>query len=73
MAQHDVWFTVPARSLGTADAEFQVWADGKKLGKLAISKGSVVWWPNGTTYGHKMKWAKFDEVMRSNASKYETR
>jgi hypothetical protein len=26
--------------------------------------GSVVWFPRYTSYGHKMRWAKFDRIMQ---------
>jgi len=40
---HEVWFEVPQRELGRADIKFGVWQDGKKIGTLEVSKGSVVW------------------------------
>lgn len=51
MAAHEVHFTVPARPLGKADIEFDVYADGAKLGSLKVSKGSLCVvspeWPEG--------------------------
>ena len=38
---HEVWFEVPQRELGRADIKFGVWQDGKKIGTLEVSKGSV--------------------------------
>lgn len=73
MAKHDVGFTLPERWLGKADAEFKVYEDGKLLGTLAISNGSVVWWPTGTTYGHKMRWGRFDAIMKEHAVREEKR
>ena len=70
---HDVKFSVPQRSLGKADVEFDVHRGGSKLGTLKISKGSVVWFPSGTTYGHKIGWKKFHELMVDHAPRFETR
>lgn len=70
---HDVRFSIPTRKLGTADVEFDVNKNGKKLGTLKISKGSLVWFPSGTTYGHKMGWTKFDQLMQDRATRFELR
>ena len=70
---HDVSFIVPERKLGTGDVEFNVSQDGSKLGTLKISNGSVVWFPNGTTYGCKMAWSRFDKVMQENSAQTEKR
>jgi len=47
MAKHDVSFNIPQRALGKADVEFQVKRDGIVLGTLAVSNGSIVWFPKG--------------------------
>lgn len=70
---HDVKFSIPKRTLGTADVEFDVHRDGNKLGTLKVSKGSLVWFPSGTSYGHKIGWKKFDKLMKDHASRFETR
>jgi hypothetical protein len=69
MAQHDVTFTIPWRDLGKADVEFLVKKNGKAFGKLEISKGAVVWFPKGPTYGYKMAWTKFAELMKSEGTR----
>ena len=61
---HDIRFSIPDRELGKADIEFKVKKAGKLFGTLRVSKGSIVWLPKDTTYGHKIGWNKFDEVMR---------
>ena len=73
MAKHDVSFNVPPRPLGKADVSFQVKRDGAILGTLKISNGSVVWFAKGTTYGLKMGWTRFDEMMKDNARRVEKR
>jgi hypothetical protein len=70
---HDVKFSIPQRTLGTADVEFDVHRDGSKLGTLKVSKGSLVWFPSGTKYGHKMGWKKFNELMVEHATRFEVR
>lgn len=70
---HYVEFSVPSRDLGRADIEFAVWRDDTKLGTLAVSKGSVVWFPRDHSWGYKIGWAKFDEVMAGNGTRWERR
>ncbi len=59
--------------LGRADVEFLIKRDGKVHGTLAISNGSVVWFPKGTSYGLKTGWAKFEKLMLKNAVRFERR
>ncbi len=70
---HNVSFSVPSRPLGKSDVEFIVKNNETTLGTLKISNGSIVWFPTGTTYGHRMRWAKFDQMMKDNATDTETR
>jgi len=73
MAKHDVIFSIPQRALGKADVEFQVKQNGSVLGTLAVSSGSIVWFPKSTTYGLKMSWSKFDKLMQDEATRFEKR
>lgn len=73
MAKHDVSFNIPQRSLGKADVEFLVKSDNPVLGTLAVSNGSIVWFPKGTTYGLKVGWKKFNEMMQEGATRFEKR
>ena len=66
MAQHEVKFTVPERPLGKADVEFAIKRDGEALGRLKVSNGTVVWVPKNKTYGFKLGWVKFDELMQKH-------
>ena len=70
---HDVNFSVPKRPLGRADVEFQVKRDGSMCGTLRISKGTLVWLPSNTTYGYRLGWKKFDQLMQDNATSFEPR
>jgi hypothetical protein len=70
---HEVEFTVPKRDLGKADVEFAVKKGGKKLGELHVSKGSIVWFARDDSYGYKMSWSDFGEMMKTHAVKEERR
>ena len=73
MARHDVRFEIPTRPLGKADVSFRVKEDGKMLGTLTVSNGSIVWFPRGTSYGLKMGWSRFHRMMDAHATRYEKR
>lgn len=62
--KHEVSFDLPTRDLGKSDVHFKVKVDGSVLGKLEVSKGALVWYPKDKTYGHKIRWSKFDEEMK---------
>lgn len=62
--RHDVTFSIPTRSLGNADIEFFVFTEGEMFGKLAVSKGSVVWFRKGKGLGRKANWEQFDKSMQ---------
>jgi len=46
-----------------ADIEFVVRENGKKLGELHVSKGSIEWLPNNGRFKRRMSWSKFAEQM----------
>jgi len=73
MAKHDVSFNIPQRALGKADVEFIVKRDGALLGTLAVSNGSIVWFPKGNVYGFKVGWKKFNDIMQKSATRFERR
>jgi hypothetical protein len=69
MAQHQVKFSVPERPLGKADVEFDIKRDSEALGRLKVSNGTIVWVPRNMTYGYKLNWVKFDELMRERGKR----
>jgi hypothetical protein len=70
---HDVSFSIPDHPVGRADVKFVVKRDGGVLGTLEVSKGSVVWFPRGHSYGYKWRWTDLAEVMRDEAHRSEKR
>lgn len=70
---YDVSFSIPKRTLGNSDVKFAVWRNGEKLGTLAISKGSVVWFPRNYKWGHKVSWSKFDRIIAKEGTRWERR
>ena len=70
---HQVRVVMPPRPISRADVKFDVYDDEEKIGTLAVSRGSVVWFAAGTKYGRKMGWAKFARMMEENATRFEQR
>ena len=66
---HKVKFSTPELDVQRADVEFSVSNEGKKMGTLKVSKGSVVWTPKDYTYGHKLSWNDFGIVMQEKGKK----
>ena len=64
MATHNVTIDLPTRFVLHSDVTFAVWSDEAKLGELQVSKGSIDWLPgNGRTL-YRMRWEKFNDLMR---------
>jgi hypothetical protein len=42
---------------------------GAVLGRLEVSKGSVVWFPKGRKYGRKLAWADFGKLIEEHGKK----
>ena len=63
MARHRVIMRQPNEIVMNADIEFIVREDGKKLGELHVSKGSIEWLPNNGRFKRRMSWSKFAERM----------
>lgn len=60
---HKVEINVPVMEMGKADAIFTVKQNSATLGALHISRGAIVWFPANSTYGHKLSWKRFAELM----------
>ncbi len=73
MPAHDVDVTLPTRELGRADVIFDVRVDGSTLGALHVSRGAVVWFPVGNTYGYRLDWTSFAQLMQENGVRSEKR
>lgn len=72
---HRVTVTVPPLRVERADVTFEVRDDDTdaKIGELAVSRGSVVWFPVNKHYGYRMAWSKLEQMMEDNAVKFEKR
>jgi hypothetical protein len=61
---HKVIFHLPKRELGREDIEFVIERDGRRFGTLLVSKGAIEWRPTNKVYRRKLKWDRFDQLMR---------
>lgn len=52
--------------LSTKDLRIVVSDDDGKLGELAISRGPIEWWSRYAKNSSRMRWGRFDAVMREN-------
>ncbi len=61
---HKVLFNIPDRELGKSDIKFKVKNDSEVVGMLEVSKGGLVWYRKGNSYGNKIGWSKLDSIMK---------
>jgi hypothetical protein len=64
MATHDETVDLPTRFVLRSDVTFVVWSDDLKLGELQVSKGSIDWLPGNGRTRYRMRWEKFNELMK---------
>jgi hypothetical protein len=64
MATHKVTMRQPTEIEVNADVEFVIRENGRKIGELHVSKGSIEWLPSNGRYKRRMRWSKFAELMR---------
>lgn len=64
MAKHNVFVNLPWRELGKADAQFEIYQNDMKLGKITISKGAIEWYPYKAKKPYKIGWTHFDKMIK---------
>ena len=64
MATHKVTMRQPTEIQVNTDVEFVIRENGRKIGELHVSKGSIEWLPSNGRYKRRMRWSKFAELMR---------
>ena len=61
---HDIEIALPPKVVLHKDVTFVVKSNGTKLGELRISKGSLDWVPAKHHSGCRLRWERFDDLMR---------
>ena len=64
MARHKVTLGIPGFQLGRSDLTLKVAVDGRILGTLMVSKGSLDWRPRGARLTYSATWEDFDRWMQ---------
>ena len=64
MPKHNVYFDLPERELGKVDANFFIYQDSERLGKITISKGGFDYYPSNSKKPIKMGWRQFDKLLK---------
>jgi hypothetical protein len=63
MATHKVTMRQSNQIEVSTDVEFVIKENGKKIGELHVSKGSIEWLPSNGRYKRRMRWSKFAQIM----------
>lgn len=63
MATHKVTMRQSNQIELNTDVEFVIKENGKKIGELHVSKGSIEWLPSNGRYKRRMRWSKFAQIM----------
>jgi hypothetical protein len=74
MAKHTIDFDIPAGKMGNVDIICHPRSDGKKLGRLKLSKGGVDWVPAGNSVNKRtLTWEKFADLLQRGVIPRQTR
>lgn len=63
MPRHRIEMYQPRKAMLHSDVSFEIYSDGKKLGTMTISKGSIDWWPKRRRSGKRISWERFAQAM----------
>jgi hypothetical protein len=67
VAIHNVTMSLPQGLVTNSDVEFSITSDGKKLGEVHLSKGTIDWRPAGAKNGVQGQLGEFAEMMTASA------
>ena len=63
MASHDLKIRIPSKDLYGKDVEIDIRSNGRRLGTLHISKGTLDWTPANAHRATKVGWESFAKLM----------
>ena len=64
MAKHNVYLELPSREITKVDANFDIYKDGSKLGRITISKGGIDYYTSNSKKTIKIGWTQFDKLVK---------
>jgi hypothetical protein len=74
MARHEVGLDIrPTIWLSKVDIEIPVRSDGRFIGSLHISQGSIDWIPAKQSHGRRVSWESFSEIMAQHGRRVRAR
>lgn len=65
MPEHDIEITLPSKPLLNTDTTIVIKSDGKKLGEMFISKGSLDWRGAGRREAKQISWERVADLLNS--------
>jgi hypothetical protein len=66
MAQHRVEIDVVPAEIINTDVIFRVHADGRRFGKLTVSRGGIGWFPSSKQKERHLSWGEFDRLVKKH-------
>jgi hypothetical protein len=65
MATHYIEISLPTKPLRNVDTTIAVWSNGKKLGQLRVSAGSLDWVRAGAKTPKKITWERLAALLNA--------
>lgn len=65
MAEHYISFSLPELEMGKVDANFYIYKDGERLGRITISRGGLDYYPKNKKIPIKVSWSSFDKMLKN--------
>ena len=66
MATHDIDMTVPRTVVLKTDVNFSVRSDGRKVGELRVSRGSLAWKPAKSNTEYHIAWEELTALVQEH-------
>jgi len=63
VAKHEIRMHLPTAEIVNRDVTFFIYRNGRKLGELKVSRGSLDWIPPNKRRGHRISWENFAAFM----------
>ena len=73
MAQHEIAVEIPKTMVVNTDVVIIVRSDGRQLGQLTFSKGTIDWRRGSSPNMISIGWERFDELMREQGKQKRRR
>jgi hypothetical protein len=58
---------IPQLTKAGTSVEFQIYAEGEKIGTIVLGRGSLTWYGGKRQTGREFSWSRFAELMDEQA------